>query len=1323
MEDNYLVGLDDLYNESQLYTPEIQPMPEPQGLTYSVYTVQPNDNLSKIARGDINLTRAIAYENRLKNPKLIRTNDLLLIPNNYDYTDNQDYIDYINNVYSPAISQFVAQRNARLAQQNQYVQPEVIQSNQTEFVTHQEQTPQIEDRSQYLNQVFSDLNNNSITPQEDGLIYGYYPEIWEQMPESRKEQIVRSNELNQFEQEQANARIQHVKNSINEEQFQKKQSDIYTYNPQNDSALKYLTSDDGLEKADIAEAFKQNYTAQDSANNHSELQLPDTAFFTPDSTIMDDYNNDSNNEEQLIILNNLPLTDSNIGTFNTWMHNISDKALDFYLENTENTNVKHWLNKEKNKRFYQHGNPSSVEQAYENALLLDPTAIVSVDQTGHVKIINGDNSVYELNSDDFKTNLKEYNQALFKTLGANDDIVQQAANYLDQYVDTESFKNASSNMILSYLTALEYFDQTNDDESFLTNVFLKLSDISDKVQNHKYNDKYDAESDMGYLALFGNFGRDLQLQLIESLPKQQHESEIQGNIIMPSNPDHTTYSDDALYLSNKYLSDNVTKEIFDDRLYNAVNAIGQTMYNAGSPVLDVIGGDVATELVGKGVKKIADSSIVKLGKLTSEFVAKHPDKAIQMILSPEKQRIFKEGLAKLALKRETSPMTNLTLSMLDYTALNSVANNAISTANNTFDLGLSEQEINIASNLIAIGGTTAGSIMQYKAAQKEFNRLVNKTHFNQVENALFDSMNTYNNVLTKKYAEYMSHPSLRTIFRNSGYAMPDVISYLNNDKSFYDFLKEDMEFNTAASIATSMLASAFSGGSLEGLVKGGQYIKKSVSSYLYSHSGGFDEFNKVKDFLNYLSPQALKRDLAEDENRNVWNFISNLSLNKELQGANGEILTKNGHFNWQYKFKITDKNAQLLTHDVNSTADKLALRDILRLKAKNIAFYSKCLQRDGEYIYSRGDYVDRFPLMKQDEFYDDCFNGETAKQIDAQVDRFLNHFDTTLKQSRRAFRRFQAQIKTKKGLYGQVYQLNKDAAKNTRSDGLQWQNGFMEINVPDMQYRNKEIGEFGQELGSFVFGKQGEKNGKGLLGLAQDEFVRQVHSDRSGKGRFARGIFLGDKKALKQNFRAIITQDDGSEKIVPLFKNGRLNPEIKLTKENHQVYGEMPFAWVGDSDMPIVYNSKGHWELPLIDDNGERIILNMDFSGTGSGGLSNLSEKAVGNFKTKAKTTVKKLAVKSGKKLLDNSGDEQLIFFSLGQKRKYNYQIDRAYEPSMLHLDNTKLTPVAQANNYDVDQLIEMGSFLNQFKDFVNHVHTSPSANDVLMFNSIMQAK
>jgi len=99
--------------------------------------------------------------------------------------------------------------------------------------------------------------------------------------------------------------------------------------------------------------------------------------------------------------------------------------------------------------------------------------------------------------------------------------------------------------------------------------------------------------------------------------------------------------------------------------------------------------------------------------------------------------------------------------------------------------------------------------------------LVNKTHFNQVENALFDSMNTYNNVLTKKYAEYMSHPSLRTIFRNSGYAMPDVISYLNNDKSFYDFLKEDMEFNTAASIATSMLASAFSGGSLEGLVKGG----------------------------------------------------------------------------------------------------------------------------------------------------------------------------------------------------------------------------------------------------------------------------------------------------------------------------------------------------------------------------------------------------------------------------------------------------------------------------------------------------------------------
>jgi len=43
---------------------------------------------------------------------------------------------------------------------------------------------------------------------------------------------------------------------------------------------------------------------------------------------------------------------------------------------------------------------------------------------------------------------------------------------------------------------------------------------------------------------------------------------------MPSNPDHTTYSDDALYLSNKYLSDNVTKEIFDDRLYNAVNAIG-----------------------------------------------------------------------------------------------------------------------------------------------------------------------------------------------------------------------------------------------------------------------------------------------------------------------------------------------------------------------------------------------------------------------------------------------------------------------------------------------------------------------------------------------------------------------------------------------------------------------------------------------------------------------------------------------------------------------------------------------------------------------------
>jgi len=87
-----------------------------------------------------------------------------------------------------------------------------------------------------------------------------------------------------------------------------------------------------------------------------------------------------------------------------------------------------------------------------------------------------------------------------------------------------------------------------------------------------------------------------------------------------------------------------------------------------------------------------------------------------MILSPEKQRIFKEGLAKLALKRETSPMTNLTLSMLDYTALNSVANNAISTANNTFDLGLSEQEINIASNLIAIGGTTAGSIMQYKAA-------------------------------------------------------------------------------------------------------------------------------------------------------------------------------------------------------------------------------------------------------------------------------------------------------------------------------------------------------------------------------------------------------------------------------------------------------------------------------------------------------------------------------------------------------------------------------------------------------------------------------
>jgi len=42
----------------------------------------------------------------------------------------------------------------------------------------------------------------------------------------------------------------------------------------------------------------------------------------------------------------------------------------------------------------------------------------------------------------------------------------------------------------------------------------------------------------------------------------------------------------------------------------------------------------------------------------------------------------------------------------------------------------------------------------------------------------------------------------------------------------------------------------------------------------------------------------------------------------------------------------------------------------------------------------------------------------------------------------------------------------------------------MEINVPDMQYRNKEIGEFGQELGSFVFGKQGEKNGKGLLGLA-----------------------------------------------------------------------------------------------------------------------------------------------------------------------------------------------------------------------------------------------
>jgi len=52
------------------------------------------------------------------------------------------------------------------------------------------------------------------------------------------------------------------------------------------------------------------------------------------------------------------------------------------------------------------------------------------------------------------------------------------------------------------------------------------------------------------------------------------------------------------------------------------------MYNAGSPVLDVIGGDVATELVGKGVKKIADSSIVKLGKLTSEFVAKHPDKAI-----------------------------------------------------------------------------------------------------------------------------------------------------------------------------------------------------------------------------------------------------------------------------------------------------------------------------------------------------------------------------------------------------------------------------------------------------------------------------------------------------------------------------------------------------------------------------------------------------------------------------------------------------------------------------------------------------------------------
>jgi len=54
----------------------------------------------------------------------------------------------------------------------------------------------------------------------------------------------------------------------------------------------------------------------------------------------------------------------------------------------------------------------------------------------------------------------------------------------------------------------------------------------------------------------------------------------------------------------------------------------------------------------------------------------------------------------------------------------------------------------------------------------------------------------------------------------------------------------------------------------------------------------------VKDFLNYLSPKALKRDLAEDENRNVWNFISNLSLNKELQGADGEILTKNGHFNW-----------------------------------------------------------------------------------------------------------------------------------------------------------------------------------------------------------------------------------------------------------------------------------------------------------------------------------------------------------------------------------------------------------------------------------------